>query len=238
MTKQEKVFDILNKFEFFQGKRAGRELWADKPKEVQDKDIADFIKDINYIRSYLQDSIVLSREEYEKLRSLYDCEQGSYMTSSIGDLPLTVEGLRKAVDEITRLNRVEVELQELNIKYCNEAKDLRRELKQARRETAEEILNAVVGAIDNGTFFRQNFIFMMNKVYGVEVQDANNDKTIEQANKKIVRQFYNKIQKMLDEIRQVIEEPCNGRQNAGYCVADVDNGLKELAKQFGLEIKE
>ena len=70
MTKQEKVFDILNKFEFFQGRRAGRELWTDKPKEVQDKDIADFIKDINYIRSYLQDSVVLSREEYEKLKRI------------------------------------------------------------------------------------------------------------------------------------------------------------------------
>ena len=42
---------------------------------------------------------------------------------------------------------------------------------KARKETAKEILNAVVGAIDNGTFFRQNFIFMMNKVYGVEVED-------------------------------------------------------------------
>ena len=66
--KQEKVFDILNKFEFFQGQRAGRELWNDKPKEVQDKDIADFIKDINYIRSYLQDSVVLSREEICELK--------------------------------------------------------------------------------------------------------------------------------------------------------------------------
>ena len=82
-----------------------------------------------------KDSVVLSREEYEKLRSLYDCEQGSYMTSSIGDLPLTVEGLRKAVDEITRLNRVEAELQELNAKYYNEAKDSRRELKQARKQS-------------------------------------------------------------------------------------------------------
>ena len=91
-------------------------------------------------RNLPKDSVVLSREEYEKLRSLYDCEQGSYMTSSIGDLPLTVEGLRKAVDEITRLNRVETELQELNIKYYNEAKDLRRELKQASKETAENIL--------------------------------------------------------------------------------------------------
>lgn len=85
-----------------------------------------------------KDSVVLSREEYEKLRSLYDCEQGSYMTSNIGDLPLTVEGLRKAVDEITRLNKVETELQELNAKYYNEAKDSRRELKQARKENSRE----------------------------------------------------------------------------------------------------
>ena len=62
------VFDILDKMEFFQGQRAGRELWNDKSKEVQDKDISDFIKDINYIRSYLQDSVVLSREEYERLK--------------------------------------------------------------------------------------------------------------------------------------------------------------------------
>ena len=75
--KQEKVFDILNKFEFFQGQRAGRELWNDKPKEVQDKDISDFIKGINYIRSYLQDSVVLSREELSKKyvsRDTYDSE--------------------------------------------------------------------------------------------------------------------------------------------------------------------
>ena len=72
MTKQEKVFDILDKMELFQGQRAGRELWNDKPKEVQDKDIADFIKDINYIRSYLQDSVVLSREEYEDYKKHVD----------------------------------------------------------------------------------------------------------------------------------------------------------------------
>ena len=210
---QNNVFDILDKIEFFQGQRAGRELWNDKPKEVQDKDISDFVRDINYIRSYLQDSVVLSREEYEKLKHFENrVRSGVCLT------------------------------QKEWFDFCNEDSNRRtclriEEREKARKETAEEILNAVVGAIDNGTFFRQNFIFMMNKVYGVEVQNANNDKTIEQANKKIVRQFYNKIQKMLDETRQVIEEPCNGRQNAGYCVADVDNGLKELAKQFGVEIK-
>lgn len=65
---REKVYDILNKFEFFQGQRAGRELWCDKTKAVQDQDISDFVEGINYIRAYLQDSVVLSREEYEKLK--------------------------------------------------------------------------------------------------------------------------------------------------------------------------
>lgn len=74
------------------------------------------------------------KEFAENKKSLYDCSQGAYMTSKIGDLPLTVAGLRKAVDEITRLNNVEAELQELNIKYYNEAKDSRRELAKAKAE--------------------------------------------------------------------------------------------------------
>lgn len=45
------VLDILSKWEFFYGQRAGRELWADKPKEVQDKDIADFNRDIQIVRT-------------------------------------------------------------------------------------------------------------------------------------------------------------------------------------------
>lgn len=72
----EEVFDILNKFEFFQGQRAGRELWLDKPKEVQDKDIADFVRDIKYIRSYLKDSVVISMEEYDELQVGKDFDYG------------------------------------------------------------------------------------------------------------------------------------------------------------------
>lgn len=69
------VFDILDKIEFFQGQRAGRELWNDKPKEMQDKDISDFVRDINYIRSYLQDSVVLSKEEYKRITKELVTEQ-------------------------------------------------------------------------------------------------------------------------------------------------------------------
>lgn len=110
--------------------------------------IAKALYDAGY-RKVDKDSVVLSREEYEMLKSLYDTQKGAIMTSSIGDLPLTVEGLRKAVDEITRLNRVETELQELNAKYYNEAKDLRRELKQTRKETAEKIISATKTMIIN-----------------------------------------------------------------------------------------
>lgn len=47
------VLEILDKLEFFQGQRAGRELWNDKSKEVQDKDIEDFNRDIQKIRDYI-----------------------------------------------------------------------------------------------------------------------------------------------------------------------------------------
>lgn len=93
----------------------------------------------NNYRKIPEDSVVISREEYEKLKSLYDTQKGAIMTSKIGDLPLTVAGLRKAVDEITRLNNVEAELQELNMKYYNEAKDLRRKLAKAETENQKRL---------------------------------------------------------------------------------------------------
>ena len=50
----DRVNDILDKWEFFHGQRAGRELWADKPKEVQDKDIANFCRDLGLVREALE----------------------------------------------------------------------------------------------------------------------------------------------------------------------------------------
>ena len=140
-----------------------------------------------------KDSVVLTRVDYEMLKSLYDTQKGAIMTSSIGDLPLTIGGLRKAVDEITRLNRVETELQELNAKYYNEAKDLRRELKQTRKETAKEIFQKVVNicrkeedfqdgtvntqleplyfGIMNGCAFIRGEVKELAEQYGVEVEE-------------------------------------------------------------------
>ena len=64
MTREEAITDILEKWSFFFGQRAGRELWGDKPKEVQDQDIADFNRDMNTVRSALRP---VSRERVEKV---------------------------------------------------------------------------------------------------------------------------------------------------------------------------
>jgi hypothetical protein len=55
MSEIERALDILDKWEFFYGQRAGRELWSDKPVEVQNKDIADFSRDIALVRSQLRE---------------------------------------------------------------------------------------------------------------------------------------------------------------------------------------
>ena len=52
------LMEILDRMQFFGGQRAGRELWGDKPKEVQDADIAAFNRDIEILRK-----VVISKGE-------------------------------------------------------------------------------------------------------------------------------------------------------------------------------
>lgn len=52
-----KALDILDKWQFFYGQRAGRELWSDKPREVQEQDIADFNRDVEYLRGVLNEKV-------------------------------------------------------------------------------------------------------------------------------------------------------------------------------------
>ena len=54
MQELEKALEILNKLSFFGGQRAGRELWNEKPREVQDEDIASFSRDIEYLRDFIR----------------------------------------------------------------------------------------------------------------------------------------------------------------------------------------
>lgn len=54
MQEFEKAIEILDKLAFFGGQRAGRELWNDKPREVQDEDIANFNRDIEYLKDIIR----------------------------------------------------------------------------------------------------------------------------------------------------------------------------------------
>ena len=146
---QNNVFDILDKMEFFQGQRAGRELWNDKPKEVQDKDIADFIKDINYIRSYLQDSVVLSREEFK-----------NYCNLSVEN-----EVLKEEKEQFEN----DVCNYEMNLQH------LTGELEQVRKETAEKILQPLYDACKEDTYGQVvvDFAILENlaRQFGVEIKE-------------------------------------------------------------------
>ena len=48
------ALEVLDKLSFFGGQRAGRELWSDKPREVQDEDIANFNRDIEYLKDIIR----------------------------------------------------------------------------------------------------------------------------------------------------------------------------------------
>ena len=52
---KEQAIDILEKFEFFQGRRAGRELWNDKPEGIKDKDVENFSRDCRLLIEYVKD---------------------------------------------------------------------------------------------------------------------------------------------------------------------------------------
>lgn len=58
-SKTGEVLEILSKWDFFYGQRAGRELWADKPKKVQDQDVADFNRDMETVKNWVNEAASL-----------------------------------------------------------------------------------------------------------------------------------------------------------------------------------
>ena len=54
MITKEQAIDIVNKFEFFQGQRAGRELWNSQEYSVQEVDLVVFRQDCYDLLEYLK----------------------------------------------------------------------------------------------------------------------------------------------------------------------------------------
>lgn len=76
-------------------------------------------------------SVVLTQDQVDNLL------HGDFgiMSSPIGELPINSIGLRKAVDEIVRLNGTQRELELLNSKYYNEAKQAQETISLLRNST-------------------------------------------------------------------------------------------------------
>lgn len=81
-TEKSEALEILSKMEFFGGQRSGRELWSEKPREVQDKDIADFNRDIEILRKYIiqnaDDGYTPIKKGMPKENTCIDEETGYY----------------------------------------------------------------------------------------------------------------------------------------------------------------
>lgn len=69
------ILEILDKIEFFQGQRSGRELWETKPEKVQNEDIENFNRDIQKIRDYVlksQNTLERIVDRLEKLSDIFN----------------------------------------------------------------------------------------------------------------------------------------------------------------------
>lgn len=76
-------------------------------------------------------------ERLEYCQYPMNCCICKYRNDCFLDNEKTVDLIHRQKAEIERLGKVETELQELNAKYYNEAKDLRRENKRLTKENAE-----------------------------------------------------------------------------------------------------
>ena len=58
MIDKEKAIEIVQKFDFFYGQRAGRELWAAKSRPVQDEDVTSFHRACEELLEYLRECCI------------------------------------------------------------------------------------------------------------------------------------------------------------------------------------
>ena len=127
-----KALDVLNKLDFFGGQRAGRELWSEKPVDVQNEDIENFSRDI----AFLKDFITRQKAEIESLKGLIIRNDEKYLSYAA-----TMIKEERELRQIERTRRLEAEIERLQ--SMNQAKldtihDIREELENAKFEAIKE----------------------------------------------------------------------------------------------------
>ncbi len=99
----QKAFDILDKFEFFGGQRAGRERWFNKPTDIQNKDIGGFLRDLDFLKQFInrQEAEIERLREYEEIRPVGcpNCSRGNFSNSKFcSHCGTQLQGKKKDID--------------------------------------------------------------------------------------------------------------------------------------------
>ena len=161
----EQTLDILEKFKFFQGQRAGRELWNDKPKDVQDQDLKDFNCGIEKVISFLKSHEFLTKIDY------LDLKQAKSL------LEFREETIKYLEDANIRYSR-KVEKLKAFAKINDEHLHVRLKA-QAHREGIEEVLNTIMNLeIKNNTVCTNELLRIVNNFadkYNIKIKIEKED---------------------------------------------------------------
>ena len=106
MITKEKALDILDRMDFFQGQRAGRELWNEKSRYVQEMDLQIFREDVAELKAYIAD--VVPKSEVERLsHKCDDCAGCTQWKCDCANIELEVA--REIFEEIEEVFRQHTE---------------------------------------------------------------------------------------------------------------------------------
>ncbi len=98
-----KAWDILDKFEFFGGQRAGRELWYNKPTDIQNKDIGAFLRDVDFLKDFIKSQ----KAEIERLNNCVKSEDEVRAIMKDQMTPMVREIVNEQIDKAIKLTRIE-----------------------------------------------------------------------------------------------------------------------------------
>ena len=66
-----KGLECLDKMQFFMGQRAGRELWNEKPHDVQERDLEQYNRDVDTVRALIQQLEAENSRYHQETTEMY-----------------------------------------------------------------------------------------------------------------------------------------------------------------------
>lgn len=152
------AFDVLEKMEFFGGQRAGRELWFNKPIDIQNKDIGKFLRDIDFLKTFINSQ----QAEIERLQTALLNKEDT-MQIIAKEKQQYFDELQTAKSEIERLTDYNENLQTANTALSNEILEAKPE---AAREFAERLKETKFKHDNDYIIYAENIDVLVKEMVG------------------------------------------------------------------------